>query len=106
MLNVFHPIVVEGVDDNKKRQQVDQIVSLDQACPGGLLAYIKRARKLLGDAKAGKLLTMIWRASNRILELGIQIRWGSCSCENIEVLGKYPAGVPFGLCKQAQVTLP
>lgn len=43
-----------GVDDEKKKNFFEQVYRLNRSYPGGLVAYIKNARKLLADSKAGK----------------------------------------------------
>uniref|UniRef100_A0A7C9AI26 UTP-monosaccharide-1-phosphate uridylyltransferase n=1 Tax=Opuntia streptacantha TaxID=393608 RepID=A0A7C9AI26_OPUST len=43
-----------GVDDDQKRAFFDQVAHLNASYPGGLAQYIKNARKLLADSKAGK----------------------------------------------------
>lgn len=43
-----------GVDDDEKRAFFDQVAHLNASYPGGLGQYIKNARKLLADSKAGK----------------------------------------------------
>ncbi|XP_019175123.1 PREDICTED: UDP-sugar pyrophosphorylase [Ipomoea nil] len=43
-----------GVDDNEKRAFFDQVAKLNSSYPGGLASYIKTARELLADSKAGK----------------------------------------------------
>nr|GMD85205.1 UDP-sugar pyrophosphorylase [Ipomoea batatas] len=42
-----------GVDDNEKRAFFDQVAKLNSSYPGGLASYIKTARELLADSKAG-----------------------------------------------------
>lgn len=43
-----------GVDDEKKKSFFEQVSRLNASYPGGLVAYIKNARRLLADSKAGK----------------------------------------------------
>lgn len=43
-----------GVDDDLKLAFFDQVVRLNESYPGGLESYIKTARELLADSKAGK----------------------------------------------------
>uniref|UniRef100_A0A5B6YTK4 UTP-monosaccharide-1-phosphate uridylyltransferase n=1 Tax=Davidia involucrata TaxID=16924 RepID=A0A5B6YTK4_DAVIN len=43
-----------GIDDDEKRVFFDQVARLDASYPGGLASYIKTARELLADSKAGK----------------------------------------------------
>ncbi|KAL9173136.1 hypothetical protein ABFS82_03G093700 [Erythranthe guttata] len=43
-----------GVEDDAKRAFFDQIARLNASYPGGLASYIKTARELLADSKAGK----------------------------------------------------
>ncbi|KAL8059563.1 hypothetical protein ABFX02_03G095900 [Erythranthe guttata] len=43
-----------GVEDDDKRAFFDQIARLNASYPGGLASYIKTARELLADSKAGK----------------------------------------------------
>ncbi|KAL6984338.1 UTP-monosaccharide-1-phosphate uridylyltransferase [Sarracenia purpurea var. burkii] len=43
-----------GVDDDEKRAFLDQVATLNANYPGGLPSYIKTARELLADSKAGK----------------------------------------------------
>ncbi|WVZ20644.1 hypothetical protein V8G54_007966 [Vigna mungo] len=43
-----------GVDDDHKKAFFDQLTLLDSSYPGGLESYIKNAKRLLADSKAGK----------------------------------------------------
>ncbi|PSS31875.1 UDP-sugar pyrophosphorylase [Actinidia chinensis var. chinensis] len=43
-----------GVDDDEKKAFLNQVALLDASYPGGLVSYIKTARELLADSKAGK----------------------------------------------------
>ncbi|GAB2263577.1 hypothetical protein Droror1_Dr00025711 [Drosera rotundifolia] len=43
-----------GVDDEEKQGFFDQIARLNASYPGGLSSYIKNARQLLADSKAGR----------------------------------------------------
>ncbi|KZV23187.1 UDP-sugar pyrophosphorylase-like [Dorcoceras hygrometricum] len=43
-----------GISDEEKLTFFDQIARLDASYPGGLSSYIKTARELLADSKAGK----------------------------------------------------
>ncbi|XP_073144290.1 UDP-sugar pyrophosphorylase-like [Henckelia pumila] len=43
-----------GVDDDQKRAFFDQVTRLNSSYLGGLTSYIKTARELLADSKAGK----------------------------------------------------
>ncbi|EPS61447.1 hypothetical protein M569_13348 [Genlisea aurea] len=43
-----------GVEDDEKRALLEQITLLNGSYPGGLASYIKTARQLLADSKAGK----------------------------------------------------
>ncbi|KAL6217056.1 hypothetical protein ACLB2K_010273 [Fragaria x ananassa] len=43
-----------GVDDEEKKAFFDQVARLNSSYPGGLVSYIKTARELLADSKAGK----------------------------------------------------
>ncbi|CAI9763996.1 unnamed protein product [Fraxinus pennsylvanica] len=43
-----------GVDDDEKRELFNQVARLNSSYPGGLPSYIKTARELLADSKAGK----------------------------------------------------
>ncbi|KAL6208338.1 hypothetical protein ACLB2K_019289 [Fragaria x ananassa] len=43
-----------GVDDEEKKAFFDQVARLNSSYPGGLVSYIKTARELLSDSKAGK----------------------------------------------------
>ncbi|PSS00115.1 UDP-sugar pyrophosphorylase [Actinidia chinensis var. chinensis] len=43
-----------GVDDDEKKTFLNQVALLDASYPGGLISYIKTARELLADSKAGK----------------------------------------------------
>ncbi|KAL9313661.1 hypothetical protein ACSQ67_019113 [Phaseolus vulgaris] len=42
-----------GVDDDHKKAFLDQLTLLDSSYPGGLESYIKNAKRLLADSKAG-----------------------------------------------------
>ncbi|KAM0943252.1 putative nucleotidyltransferase [Dioscorea sansibarensis] len=52
--HVFSHWPEPGVDDDKKREFFEQVARLNSSYPGGLVAYIQNARKLLADSKAGK----------------------------------------------------
>ncbi|MED6119840.1 universal stress protein [Stylosanthes scabra] len=52
--HVFRDWPAPGVDDDKKKALLDQVLRLDSSYPGGLQAYIKNAKQLLADSKAGK----------------------------------------------------
>ncbi|KAJ6823482.1 UDP-sugar pyrophosphorylase isoform X2 [Iris pallida] len=43
-----------GVDDQNKKSFFEQVSRLNASYPGGLVSYIKNARNLLADSKAGK----------------------------------------------------
>ncbi|XP_011027439.1 PREDICTED: UDP-sugar pyrophosphorylase [Populus euphratica] len=43
-----------GVDDDEKKAFFDQVARLNSSYPGGLASYIKTARELLADSRAGK----------------------------------------------------
>ncbi|XP_076957614.1 UDP-sugar pyrophosphorylase-like [Bidens hawaiensis] len=43
-----------GVEDDDKRALLDQVSLLNSSYPGGLSSYIKNAKELLADSKAGK----------------------------------------------------
>ncbi|CAN1234598.1 UDP-sugar pyrophosphorylase [Linum perenne] len=43
-----------GVSDDEKKAFFDQVARLHSSYPGGLTSYIKTARQLLADSKAGK----------------------------------------------------
>ncbi|PWA99511.1 UDP-sugar pyrophosphorylase [Artemisia annua] len=43
-----------GVDDHYKKALLDQVDILNSSYPGGLSSYIKTARELLADSKAGR----------------------------------------------------
>ncbi|XP_071707214.1 UDP-sugar pyrophosphorylase-like [Rutidosis leptorrhynchoides] len=43
-----------GIDDDDKRSLLSQVSILDSSYPGGLSSYIKTARELLSDSKAGR----------------------------------------------------
>lgn len=43
-----------GVEDEEKKAFFDQVDRLNSSYPGGLTSYIKSARELLADSKAGK----------------------------------------------------
>ncbi|GFQ01660.1 UDP-sugar pyrophosphorylase [Phtheirospermum japonicum] len=43
-----------GVEDDEKREFFKQVARLNASYPGGLASYIKTARELLADSKAGK----------------------------------------------------
>nr|KYP70005.1 UDP-sugar pyrophosphorylase 1 [Cajanus cajan] len=52
--HLFRDWPASGVDDDQKKAFFDQLVRLDSCYPGGLEAYIKNAKRLLADSKAGK----------------------------------------------------
>eukprot|EP00249_Psilotum_nudum_P023023 c28728_g1_i2 orf=408-2345(+) len=43
-----------GIDDDRKLEFFEQVAKLDVSYPGGLVAYIHNAKRLLADSKAGK----------------------------------------------------
>ncbi|MFS8011716.1 putative nucleotidyltransferase [Helianthus anomalus] len=43
-----------GLDDDDKKALLDQVLVLNSSYPGGLSSYIKTAKELLADSKAGK----------------------------------------------------
>ncbi|KAK3009035.1 hypothetical protein RJ639_014619 [Escallonia herrerae] len=43
-----------GIEDDDKRAFFDQVARLNASYPGGLVSYIRSARELLADSKAGK----------------------------------------------------
>lgn len=51
---VFEHWADPGVDDDRKKAFLEQVARLDTSYPGGLASYIKTARELLADSKAGK----------------------------------------------------
>ncbi|CAJ2667661.1 unnamed protein product [Trifolium pratense] len=51
--HLFNNWPAPGVDDAEKKAFFDQLVLLDSSYPGGLVAYIKNAKRLLADSKAG-----------------------------------------------------
>ncbi|OMO91211.1 UTP--glucose-1-phosphate uridylyltransferase [Corchorus capsularis] len=52
--HVFQHWAEPGVDDDQKKAFFDKVAKLDSSYPGGLASYIKTARELLADSKAGK----------------------------------------------------
>lgn len=52
--HVFEHWAAPGVDDDEKRAFLEQVARLHSSYPGGLASYIKTARELLADSKAGK----------------------------------------------------
>ncbi|VFR00245.1 unnamed protein product [Cuscuta campestris] len=52
--HLFRHWPMPGVDDNEKQAFFHQVAKLNTSYPGGLAAYIKSARELLADSKAGK----------------------------------------------------
>lgn len=52
--HLFEQWAEPGVDDNEKKAFFDQVAKLNSSYPGGLKSYIKTARELLADSKAGK----------------------------------------------------
>ncbi|AQK66785.1 UDP-sugar pyrophosphorylase [Zea mays] len=53
-IHLFEHWPEPGIDDDKKRGFFDQVRRLNSSYPGGLVSYIKNAKKLLADSKAGK----------------------------------------------------
>nr|GEU99093.1 UDP-sugar pyrophosphorylase [Tanacetum cinerariifolium] len=53
-LHLFQHWPDPGVDDHYKKALLDQVAILNSSYPGGLSSYIKTARKLLADSKAGR----------------------------------------------------
>lgn len=52
--HLFVDWAAKGVDEDKKRIFFDQVAELNQNYPGGLKAYVERARVLLEAAKNGE----------------------------------------------------
>ncbi|KAK4802350.1 hypothetical protein SAY86_000553 [Trapa natans] len=52
--HLFYHWADPGVEDEDKKAFFAQVVKLDQNYPGGLVSYIRNARELLADSKAGK----------------------------------------------------
>ncbi|XP_030526560.1 UDP-sugar pyrophosphorylase [Rhodamnia argentea] len=52
--HVFEHWADPGADDDQKKALFEQVARLDTSYPGGLASYIKTARELLADSKAGK----------------------------------------------------
>ncbi|KAF3447050.1 hypothetical protein FNV43_RR12230 [Rhamnella rubrinervis] len=52
--HLFQHWAEPGVDDEEKKAFFDQIARLNSSYPGGLASYIKTARELLADSKAGR----------------------------------------------------
>lgn len=52
--HVFEHWSEPGLEDDEKRAFFDQVARLNASYPGGLESYIKNARELLADSKAGK----------------------------------------------------
>ncbi|GAB4862109.1 hypothetical protein Ancab_037361 [Ancistrocladus abbreviatus] len=51
--HVFQHWPEPGVDDDQKQGFLDQVARLNASYPGGLATYVKNARELLADSKAG-----------------------------------------------------
>ncbi|XP_077236450.1 UDP-sugar pyrophosphorylase-like isoform X1 [Tasmannia lanceolata] len=52
--HIFVHWLEPGVDDEEKKGFFDQVARLNSSYPGGLVSYIRNARNLLADSKAGK----------------------------------------------------
>ncbi|KAM1726590.1 hypothetical protein ACFX12_017342 [Malus domestica] len=52
--HLFEHWAEPGVDDEEKKAFFDQVSRLNSSYPGGLASYIKTARELLAESKAGK----------------------------------------------------
>ncbi|KAK4276699.1 hypothetical protein QN277_014818 [Acacia crassicarpa] len=52
--HLFEHWAEPGVDDDQKKGFFEQVARLNSSYPGGLTSYIKNARRLLADSKAGK----------------------------------------------------
>ncbi|KAF7829793.1 UDP-sugar pyrophosphorylase-like [Senna tora] len=52
--HLFQHWAEPGVDDDQKKSFFEQVARLNSSYPGGLASYIKTARGLLADSKAGK----------------------------------------------------
>ncbi|XP_028757580.1 UDP-sugar pyrophosphorylase [Neltuma alba] len=52
--HLFEHWAEPGVDDDQKKALFEQVARLNSSYPGGLASYIKNARRLLADSKAGK----------------------------------------------------
>jgi hypothetical protein len=66
-----------GEADEKKHAFFDQVAALDEAYPGGLAAYIGRARKLLAAAGAGDNPLSGWTPSVPAAGAGLALEPGS-----------------------------
>ncbi|XP_059455608.1 UDP-sugar pyrophosphorylase [Corylus avellana] len=52
--HLFEHWAEPGVDDEEKKGFFEQVARLNSSYPGGLTSYIKTARELLADSKAGR----------------------------------------------------
>ncbi|KAI4337869.1 hypothetical protein L6164_016237 [Bauhinia variegata] len=52
--HLFEHWAEPGVDDHQKKGFFEQVARLNSSYPGGLASYVKTARVLLADSKAGK----------------------------------------------------
>lgn len=50
---------IAGVTDEDKQRLVAQLVQLDEAYPGGLLQYVRNARRLLRNSREGALCRLV-----------------------------------------------
>lgn len=53
-----------GENDEQKKRLLEQLAHLDSNYPGGLITYIRNAKKLLEDSKLGKLRYYVFKEMN------------------------------------------
>lgn len=51
-------IVRSGVTDEDKQRLAGQLVQLNESYPGGILQYVRNARRLLQDSREGAALQL------------------------------------------------
>eukprot|EP00201_Polytomella_parva_P008755 CAMPEP_0175052040 /NCGR_PEP_ID=MMETSP0052_2-20121109/8141_1 /TAXON_ID=51329 ORGANISM="Polytomella parva, Strain SAG 63-3" /NCGR_SAMPLE_ID=MMETSP0052_2 /ASSEMBLY_ACC=CAM_ASM_000194 /LENGTH=907 /DNA_ID=CAMNT_0016316405 /DNA_START=213 /DNA_END=2936 /DNA_ORIENTATION=+ len=73
-----------GQMDDKKRSQVDQLNLLDETYPGGLLSYIRNAKRLLKDSLEGR---NPFEGFAPEVPMGTHLDFGSDEFRSFETLG-------------------
>ena len=85
--HLFKEWAPPDTDDAKKHSFFDQVAALDEAYPGGLAAYIGRARSLLAAVREGENPLERWTPSVPPASLGVTLTPGSSAFAAAEAKG-------------------
>ena len=96
--HVFKQWQPAGRDDEPKHAFFQQVASLHASYPGGLQAYVAKARRLLAHAVKGENPLAGWSPSVPPTDCGVQLTPGSAEFERYEALGLEAAvGLTFAV---------